>query len=136
VALGRACELAEVKLATGEGRRLAGLRDRLQERLLAGLPGARVTGLGVERLPNTLHLVIDGLVGNDLLSAAPGVAASTGSACHAGVSEPSEVLLTMGFSPSEAVGALRLSLGRYSTAEEVEAAADALIAAARQLCGD
>ena len=130
VALGRACELAEIKLATGEGRRLALLRDRLQERLMAALP-ARVTGLGAERLPNTLHLVVEGIVGNDLLTAVPLVAASTGSACHAGVSEPSEVLLAMGFSPPEAVAALRLSLGRFTTEEEVEAAADALIAAAR-----
>ncbi|MFZ5814166.1 MAG: cysteine desulfurase family protein [Bacillota bacterium] len=132
VALGRACELAEIKLATGEGQRLAGLRDRLQERLTAALP-ARVTGLEAPRLPNTLHLRIDGVVGNDLLAAAPGVAASTGSACHAGISEPSEVLLAMGFSPAEAVSALRLSLGRYTTAEEVESAAGALIAAARSL---
>lgn len=133
VALGRACELAEVKLATGEARRLASLRDQLQQRLTAALPMARVTGMGVERLPNTLHLVLEGIAGNDLLAAAPGVAASTGSACHAGVNEPSEVLLAMGFSPAEAVGALRLSLGRWTTAEEVEGAADALIAAARQL---
>lgn len=131
VALGRACELAEIKLTTGEGRRLAALRNRLQERLTAALP-ARVTGASVERLPNTLHLIIDGIVGNDLLTAAPGLAASTGSACHAGVSEPSEVLLAMGFNPAEAVAALRLSLGRYSTAEDVEAAADALIEAAQQ----
>ncbi len=126
VALGRACELAEIKLATGEGRRLAGLRDRLRQRLVEALP-ARVTGVNVERLPNTLHLTIDGVVGNDLLTACPQVAASTGSACHAGVSEPSEVLVAMGFSPDQAVAALRLSLGRYTTPEEIEAAADALV---------
>lgn len=132
VALGRACELAEIKLAAGgEVMRLALLRDRLQERLTAELP-ARVTGLGADRLPNTLHLVIEGIVGNDLLTAAPRIAASTGSACHAGVSEPSEALLAMGFSPAEAVAALRLSLGRYTTAEEIEAGADALIEAARE----
>lgn len=133
VALGRACELAEVRLATGETRRLAGLRDRLQERLTASIPAARVTGLGQERLPNTLHLVIPGIAGNDLLAAAQGVAASTGSACHAGVNQPSDVLLAMGFSPAEAVGAMRLSLGRWSTPEEVEAAADALMAAVQSL---
>jgi len=132
VALGRACELAEVKLTTGEGRRLAGLRDRLQQRLGEALP-VRVTGANVERLPNTLHITVDGVIGNDLLSGCPQVAASTGSACHAGVSEPSEVLLAMGFSPERAVAALRLSLGRYTTPEEIEAAAEALIRAGREL---
>lgn len=132
VALGRAAEIAEAKLAIGEGRRLAELRDRLQQRLAAALP-IRVTGLGAPRLPNTLHLLVEGLVGNDLLDAAPEVAASTGSACHAGVSEPSAVLLAMGLAPEEALGSVRLSLGRYTTAEEVDAAADALIAAARRL---
>ncbi|MFO7274109.1 MAG: cysteine desulfurase family protein [Bacillota bacterium] len=132
VALGRAAEIAEWKLATGEARRLEQLRNRLQERLAAALP-VRVTGQGVPRLPNTLHLRVEGLVGNDLLAAAPEVAASTGSACHAGVSEPSAVLLAMGLTPEDALGAVRLSLGRYTTAEEVDAAADALIAAAGRL---
>ncbi len=132
VALGRAAEIAELKLATGEPRRLAALRDRLQEQLAAALP-VRITGLGAPRLPNTLHLLVEGMVGNDLLAAAPEVAASTGSACHAGVSEPSAVLLAMGLTPGEALGSIRLSVGRYTTQEEVDAAAAALITAARRL---
>lgn len=132
VALGRAAEIAGVKLATGEPRRLEGLRDRLQERLAAGIP-IRVTGLGAPRLPNTLHILVEGVVGNDLLAAAPEVAASTGSACHAGVSEPSAVLLAMGLRPEEALGSIRLSVGRYTTAEDIDAAAAALIAAYRRL---
>jgi len=132
VALGRAAEIAELKLATGEPKRLAALRDRLQAQLADSLP-LRVTGEGAPRLPNTLHIRVEGVVGNDLLAAAPEVAASTGSACHAGVSEPSAVLLAMGLSPVEALGSLRLSVGRYTTEEEVDAAAAALIRAYRQL---
>lgn len=132
VALGRATEIAELKLATGEPKRLAALRDRLQAQLADSLP-LRVTGEGAPRLPNTLHIRVEGVVGNDLLAAAPEVAASTGSACHAGVSEPSAVLLAMGLSPVEALGSLRLSVGRYTTEEEVDAAAAALIRAYRQL---
>ncbi|MEW8979417.1 MAG: cysteine desulfurase family protein [Symbiobacterium sp.] len=132
VALGRACEIAEMKLVTGEPRRLAELRDWLEAALTEALP-VRVTGQGAPRLPNTLHVRFEGLVGNDLLAAAPTVAASTGSACHAGVSEPSAVLLAMGLSPADALGAVRLSLGRPTTREEVEAAATALIDAARRL---
>lgn len=132
VALGRAAEIAELKLATGEPKRLAALRDRLQAQLADALP-LRVTGEGAPRLPNTLHIRVEGVVGNDLLAAAPEVAASTGSACHAGVSEPSAVLLAMGLSPVEALGSLRLSVGRYTTEEEVDAAAAALIRAYRQL---
>lgn len=132
VAVGRAAEIAELKLATGEPKRLAALRDRLQAQLADALP-LRVTGEGAPRLPNTLHIRVEGVVGNDLLAAAPEVAASTGSACHAGVSEPSAVLLAMGLSPVEALGSLRLSVGRYTTEEEVDAAAAALIRAYRQL---
>lgn len=132
VAVGRAAEIAELKLATGEPKRLAALRDRLQAQLADALP-LRVTGEGAPRLPNTLHIRVEGVVGNDLLAAAPEVAASTGSACHAGVSEPSAVLLAMGLSPVEALGSLRLSVGRYTTEEEVNAAAAALIRAYRQL---
>lgn len=132
VALGRACEIAELKLATGETERLTALRDRLQERLTRALP-VRVTGLGAERLPNTLHLLFEGVAGNDLLAEAASVAASTGSACHAGVNEPSAVLLAMGIPPERAVGSVRLSLGRYTTAEQIDEAAEVLIAAARRL---
>jgi len=132
VAQGRACEIAQLKLATGETQRLAALRDRLQERLAAALP-VRITGEDAPRLPNTLHVRFPGLTGNDLLAAAPEVAASTGSACHAGVSEPSGVLLAMGIDAADALGAVRLSAGRFTSPEDVDAAADALIAAARRL---
>ncbi|HLN65571.1 MAG TPA: cysteine desulfurase family protein [Symbiobacteriaceae bacterium] len=131
VALGKACALAGEKLAAGEEERLIGLRDRLHARLAEHLP-VHLNGHPEFRLPNTLNVSIPGVVGNDLLAAIPEVAASTGSACHAGVSKPSEALLAMGADPALALGALRLTLGRYTTAEEVDFAAERIVAAVRQ----
>lgn len=131
VALGKACELAARGLAAGEPERQRALRDRLHHALAAGLD-ARLNGHETERLPNTLNVCIPGVVGNDLLALVPEVAASTGSACHAGVSTPSETLLAMGCEPGLALGALRLSLGRWTTEAEVDFAAEKLIAAARR----
>jgi len=132
VALGKACVLAGAKLTTGESDRQRGLRDRLHSALAAHLP-LHLNGHPTERLPNTLNVSIPGIVGNDLLDAVPEVAASTGSACHAGVSRPSDTLLAMGVAPDLALGVLRLSLGRYTTPEEVDFAAERLVAAATRL---
>lgn len=122
VALGKACELAGEHLEAGEADRQRRLRDRLHMALAEHLP-VRLNGHETERLPNTLNISIRGAVGNDLLAAVPEIAASTGSACHAGVSKPSETLLAMGVEPELALGVLRLSLGRYTIAEEVDFAA-------------
>lgn len=80
------------------------------------------------RLPNTLNVSILGIDGDRLLAATPLLAASTGSACHAADTEPSAVLLAMGLDAARARAALRLSLGRSSTAEQVSAAADLISA--------
>ncbi len=121
VALGAACALAQEQLAQQTERWLA-----LRQRLLAGLETrvgpVQVNGHASRRLPNTLNICVPGVIGEEVLSRAPGVAASTGSACHAGLTEPSPVLLAMGIEPSLALGALRLSLGRWTTAEEIDAA--------------
>ena len=132
VALGKACELAGAKLAAGEAERQRALRDRLHLALAGSLP-VRLNGPETERLPNTLNISLPGIVGNDLLAAVPEVAASTGSACHAGVSEPSEVLLAMGVPAELALGALRLSVGRYTTAGEIDFAAEQLIEGVRRV---
>ncbi|HET7035774.1 MAG TPA: cysteine desulfurase family protein [Thermomicrobiaceae bacterium] len=131
VALGAAAELAGRSLAA-EGDRQRELRDRLHQ-LLAERNDVALNGHPSERLPNTLSLRFAGLDGNQLLAATPEVAASTGSACHAGLSEPSPVLLAMGVPPDEAIGTLRLSLGRPTTLDEVERAAAVLTRAARGL---
>ncbi|WP_239697784.1 cysteine desulfurase family protein [Streptomyces sp. F-1] len=134
VALGTAARIAAVELADGAPARVAALRDGLQRRLTDGLPGrVRLNGPTTSRLPNTLNVSIDGALGHELLAAAPQIAASTGSACHSGDHTPSLVLTAMGLDPARALGALRLSLGRWTTPGDIETAATALIrAAARQ----
>jgi cysteine desulfurase len=130
VALGAACRIAGELLAD-DVVRLAALRDRLEERLLAGVPGLKVTGRGAPRLPNTLHVRFPGATGHEVLARAPMVLASTGSACHADEVRPSGVLLAMGLDPDDARGAVRLSLGRGTTDLDIDAAAVALVRAAR-----
>jgi cysteine desulfurase len=134
VGLGVACELARERLQRGTGAMVA-LRERLWERLRAGVPGLRLHGHPTERLPNTLNVGFPGVRGSAVLAAAPEVAASTGSACHEGGETASGVLLAMGLESGAALGAVRLSLGPSTTAEEVDAAAEALVRAWRQVAG-
>lgn len=130
VALGAAADLATDDLAAGSPERLRALRDRLQQTLTDRLPGhVRLNGHPAERLPNTANLSITGIDANQLLSAVPELAASTGSACHAGTSDPSPVLMAMTGDHELATSAVRLSLGRWTTAAEVDHAA-ALLAGA------
>ncbi|MCS0602730.1 cysteine desulfurase [Streptomyces sp. LP11] len=134
VALGSAADLAAADLADGAGPRLAALRDRLHRELSRTLPGrVRLNGSARHRLPNTLNLSVDGVTGHDLLAAAPGLAASTGSACHSGAHSPSPVLRAMGLDKVRALAAVRLSLGRWTTEAEVDRAAGLLVAAVRSL---
>ncbi|MCB9703488.1 MAG: aminotransferase class V-fold PLP-dependent enzyme [Myxococcales bacterium] len=132
VGLGAAAALARRTLAA-EGERQRGLRERLWGRLEAAIPGLHRTIPGAIALPNTLHVCVPGLRGADLLSRAPALAASVGSACHSHDDAVSGVLGAMGVPASLARGALRLSLGRRSDAAAIDAAADALIAAWRSL---
>jgi cysteine desulfurase len=125
VALGAACALAGGQLAGQTGRWLS-LRERLLNELEAQVGPVKVNGQPERRLPNTLNICVPGVVGEEVLARTPGVAASTGSACHAGLTEPSAVLLAMGIEPALALGALRLSLGRWTTAEEIDMAVEQL----------
>jgi len=131
VALGAAADLAAQALDTGETDRLRELRDTLHALLEQRLPGrVHLNGPHDARLPNTLNVSIDGVSGDTLLENTPAIAASTGSACHSDQTDPSPVLTAMGRTPAQALSALRLSLGRWTTHESVIAAADALSAAA------
>lgn len=131
VGLGAAADLASAALRDGEAGRLAALRDALAARLAADLPGrAHVHGHPEHRLPQTLNLRIDGAPARELLAATPGIAASTGSACHAGDDQPSAGLRAMGLSAEQAACAVRLSLGRWTTEADVVAAASLLTRAA------
>ena len=103
----------------------AGEETPLRDRLIAGLtalPGIELTGDPEQRLPNSASFVVHGVEGGDLVAALDleGIEASTGSACTSGSTEPSHVLLAMGIDPQRAHGSLRLSLGRATTADEVD----------------
>jgi len=124
VGLGKACELAR-DLASMEGVRA--LRDQFWRGLQATF-GDRVVLNGHlhHRLPNTLNVSFVGRLGAEVLARLNGVAASTGSACHAGHVELSPVLRAMGVAPEVGLGAIRFSLGRGSTREEIDTVADQL----------
>ncbi|MDZ7795335.1 MAG: aminotransferase class V-fold PLP-dependent enzyme [Spirochaetia bacterium] len=97
--------------------------------LLDKIPQLRLNGHRKERLPNTLNVSFPGVSGNTLLATAPELAASTGSACHEDVESPSEVLQAMKIEREVALGAVRLSLGRDTSEEDVREAAKALVRA-------
>jgi len=131
VALGAAAEKANNHLDSSQ-QRLSSLRDHLQALLKQSLPGrVHLNGHRTERLPNTLNISIDGIIGEELLASIPEIASSTGSACHAGTTDPSPVLTAMGLTREHALAALRLTLGRWSTQEEIERAAQAIIHAVK-----
>ena len=124
VALGAACEVARDWIDAPLVREL---RDRFWDRLQETF-GERVTlnGHPAERLPNTLSVNFVGRIGAEILGRLPEVAASTGSACHAGSVTLSSVLAAMGVPLDEGMGAIRFSLGRSTTWEELEEALELL----------
>jgi cysteine desulfurase len=127
VALGAACELAGRTLAA-ESERLAALRDRLEAGVLGRIYGTGVNGARANRTPNTANIYFDGVDGEAMVIALDlrGFAVSTGSACSSGAIAPSHVLLALGLSADRARSSLRFSLGRSTTAEQVDALLDAL----------
>jgi len=130
VALGAAAELSAAGL-DGEPSRLTGLRDQLHRALDTTLPGrVHLNGHPDRRLPNTLNISITGALATDLLAAVSHLAASTGSACHSGTTQPSPVLSAMGVDRDRALAAVRLSLGRWTTPTEVDRVATLLATAA------
>jgi cysteine desulfurase len=124
---------AAVHVMAGDGRaahvrELAVLRDDLIGRVRAAVPDAILNGDPVHRLPGNAHFSFPGCEGDALLMLldARGIACSTGSACSAGVSQPSHVLLAMGADAARARGSLRFTLGHTSTAADVEAVSQAI----------
>src|SRR4051812_42989758 len=124
--MGVAAGLAVQKMA-GEGARLAALRDRLEQTVLARVPGTVVNGTGA-RVPNTTNISFERVEAESLLIALDleGIAVSTGSACSSGTLEPSHVLRAMGFPAHRTQNSLRFSLGLFSTDQEVDKVADVL----------
>lgn len=132
VGLGQACAIAQRDLAV-ESQRLLRLRERLWRHLREGVPGLALNGHAELRLPNTLNVRFPGVSGNRLLEKCPSVAASTGSACHESGELASAVILAMGVKPVDAIGSVRLTMGRSNTEDDIDTAANALIEAWRTL---
>jgi cysteine desulfurase len=136
VGLGTACELAMQEVAV-EQERLSALRNRLVAALQGGSRDLVEHGHPVERLPNTASVAIPGCVADELLaSLSDDLAASAGAACHAGAATVSHVLQAMGVDPDLAAATIRLSVGRFSSEEEIDRAAGLILAAARDQNGN
>lgn len=127
VGLGVAARLAAARIDV-DGARQAALRDQLEQGVLARVPGTHVNGTGQARVPNTTNIGFAGIEAESLLIALDleGFAVSTGSACSSGTLEPSHVLKAMGLPLHDTQNALRISLGRHTTAHEITLLVEAL----------
>lgn len=143
VGLATALRLAAEDMAD-EQSRLANLRNQLAERIVEAVSDAVVVGPALEaaddaghalRLPNNLNVMFPGLDGEALMLAMPELAVSSGAACSSARDEPSHVLLALGLTADQARSCLRFGLGRFNTAEEIDAAANMVRAAVAKLGG-
>jgi len=125
VGMGEAFRIAQEHMPS-EAPRLVALRERLWKRLQA-VPGVLLNGHPAQRLPGILNVSFPGVEGDSLIYACEGLAVSSGSACNSANREPSYVLRALGRDDQLAGASLRLSLGRFSTESDVDAAA-ALVA--------
>jgi cysteine desulfurase len=124
VGLGKAAQLAKAGLDRGDARKMAAMRDRLQQGLLAQVEDAGVNGDGAVRVPNTTNLHFDHIDGEAMVIALDlkGVAVSTGAACSSGAIEASHVLLAMGLRSDQARTSIRFSLGKQTVDEDIDVA--------------
>ncbi len=134
VGLGRATAIAGAEM-TEEAERLLRLRERLWTSLARQVPGLRLNGDAERRLPGSLNLSFPGISAQQLIEAVPSIAISTGSACTSAAVEPSYVLRALGLPDALANSAIRIGLGRFTTAAEADFAADVLTDAATRLKG-
>ncbi|MFC1949872.1 cysteine desulfurase NifS [Chloroflexota bacterium] len=127
VGFGTAAELAGLEIDQ-EAERLTALRNRLIDSLLAGIEGVRLNGHRTIRLPGNVNISADYVEGEAMVLNLDleGICASTGSACSSSSLEPSHVLLAMGLPHEQAHGSLRLSLGKWTTEDEINQVLDAL----------
>lgn len=132
VGFGKAVEVGMAGMEE-EAARLLACRGHLLQRLENELEGVRLNGHKTDRLPGNLNLSFKGIVGEELIKAVPGLAISSGSACTSASVEPSYVLRALGLPESQANSSVRIGLGRDTTMEEVDLAADMLIAAVKEL---
>ena len=134
VGMGAAAKLAQAELPE-VSIRLAAMRDRLQAGLLERVPGIHVMAQGAPRTPNTLNCCFEGVHGESLILNLDmeGIAVSSGAACAAGSTDPSHVLAAMGVSAELAQSAVRMSLGRGTTEDQVDRVLEILPAALERL---
>jgi cysteine desulfurase len=141
VGLGRAVDLAVQELSE-ETPRLAALRNRLAQGVQSRDPSVVVIGPALDevdaeglslRLPNNLNLMLPGLDGQAVMLAAPKLAISSGATCSAAQPEPSHVLRAIGLSEEQAHSCLRFGLGRFTTADEIDAVVDTVTGVAESL---
>ena len=124
VGLGKAAQLARAAFDRGDDKKMAAMRDRLQQGILARVDEAGVNGDGAARVPNTTNIHFDHIDGEAMVIALDlkGVAVSTGAACSSGAIEASHVLLAMGLRPDQARASIRLSLGKQTVEEDIDIA--------------
>ena len=132
VGLGKACEIA-MHEAAEESCRLAGLRNRLRDKILGELDEVYVNGSMEHRLPNNLNLSFAYVEGESLLMGISDVAVSSGSACTSASLEPSYVIKALGTGDELAHSSIRFGLGRFNTEVEVDYVADRVIETVRRL---
>ncbi len=132
VGFGEACRIAVEGMAE-ESRRLRQLHIRLHERITAELGDITLNGHPTERLPGNVHLSFGGVDGAALLAGLNGLAVSSGSACTSADPEPSHVLRAMGISEPASLASLRFGIGRFTTAEQIDCAAEIVVNAVRRL---
>jgi cysteine desulfurase len=122
VALGKAAELAKQALERGDSKRMAAMRDRLEQGILTSVEETTVNGSHALRVPNTTNIRFDHIEGESLVIALDlkGLAVSTGAACSSGAIEPSHVLIAMGLSKDQARSSIRFSLGKQTTDQEID----------------
>lgn len=121
VGFGKACEICQQTMVD-EAIRLSSLRDSLEMGILSAVPDAKVNGNTIERLPNTSNICFGKIDGEQLLMNLSEIAVSNGSACNSASTEPSYVLKALGLDDDSAYGSLRFSLGRTTSAQDIELA--------------
>ncbi len=134
VALGEACRIVKERLKE-DIVRIKMLRDRFETLLFENIDGLVLNGHPEKRLPNTSNISVPGISGEDILRNVPRIIASTGAACHSGKNKISHVLSAMGVSEDVAIGALRFSLGRSNTEDQIDMASELLISCINRMRG-
>jgi cysteine desulfurase len=138
VGFGKACEISLAEMPE-ESCRIAGLRNRLRDRLLAelndvlGVLGVLINGSMEHRLPGNLNMSFRGVEGETLMTALKDIAVSGGSACHSDKVEPSHVLKALGLSDDDASSAIRFGIGRFNTEAEIDFVARRVVEAVKSL---